>query len=522
MKKNKLFEVINDIDERYIHEAGDETGDEIEESYAKATQPVGGSKIRFASIAKIAACIAVAGAVPAIIYSTGNPDISSPFQSGADVTIDEANDVTEEPSIITDDFSEGTQITDNYEYTLVTDNFSDGTQITEDNESAPVVDKTSEGLIAAESESDIPTTAEYADETGVVIYYYDDYAKEIEAAIAEWNDMEKTNPVDELAVDLDFQLSGAGSSSRAFVPTAEGTEVKAAADGEVVFAGAYCGENLEFARFILIKHSPCIYTSYMWLDENMNVMTGDEVTKGQVIGTTSHSPLDREGNGFDFGIWSDEPTRADHSIIVEVGKYAYSVYRERRQEDIISFRTKGLVTPVENVTDDFKFDFPVISEGGCSYAAIRAESGTEIRAVDDGEVVFAGFFADENYTEGQCIPYPFSDQNVIIIKHGIAVYTVYYEISDEILVKEGDTVTAGQVVGYSGNWYSHWGNSFAFGIEGVSDRMSVFHTQSEKEIMKMTAEKGKTVTKKVGNKIEFKGKFVDSADFYTNNHLICG
>lgn len=495
MKKNKLFEVINDIDERYIHEASDETGDEIEEIYVKITQPSGRSKIRFASIAKIAACIAVAGAVPAIIYSTGNPDISSPFQSGADVTIDEANDVTEEPSIITDDFSEGTQITEN-------------------NETALVVDKTSEDSITAESEYDILTASENEDELGEVISKsYDDYMEEIEAAIAEWNDMEKANPVEELAVDLDFGLSGAGSSSRIFVPTAEGTEVKAAADGEVVFAGAYCGENLEFARFILIKHSPCIYTSYMWLDENMNVMTGDEVTKGQVIGATLRSPLDREGNGFDFGIWSDEPTRADHSIIVEVGKYAYSVYRERRQEDIISFRTKGLVTPAENVTVDFKFDFPVISEGGSSSVSVYAEAGTEIRAVDDGEVVFAGFFADENYTEGQCMPYPFSNYNVIIIKHGIAVYTAYYDILDEMKVKEGDTVTAGQVIGYVGNCPSYWGNSFAFVIEGVSNRMSVFHTQSEKEIMKMTAEKGKTVTKKVGNKIEFKGKFVDSADF---------
>lgn len=496
MKKNKLFEVINDIDERYIHEAGDETGNEIEESYAKVTQSGGRSKIRFASIAKIAACIAVAGSVPAIIYSTGNPDISSPFQSGADVTIDETTDVTEEPSIITDDFS-------------------DGTQITEDNEAALVVDKTSEDSITAESESDILTASENEDELGEVISKsYDDYMEEIEAAIAEWNDMEKTNPVDELAVDLDFQLSGAGSSSRTFVPAAEGTEVKAAADGEVVFAGAYCGENLEFARFILIKHSPCIYTSYMWLDENMNVMTGDEIAAGQVIGATLRSPLDREGNGFTFGVWSDVLTNADHRIIVEVGKYTDSVYREHRTEDIISWRNKNLVTPVENVPDYFEFNTSTLSastsSAGNASVFIPAETGTEIRTVDDGEVVFAGFYAAENDAERNC--WEFFDKNVIIIKHNTAVYTAYYGISDEMTVKEGDTVTAGQVIGYSYN-DANYGEAFVFMIEGPSDRLRTFHSKYENEIIKAIMEKGKTITKQVGDKKEFEGTFVDSADF---------
>src|SRR5207302_4227922 len=64
-----------------------------------------------------------------------------------------------------------------------------------------------------------------------------------------------------------------------------GAEVKAAADGGVVFAGQVGG-----ALHVVVLHPDGIRTSYSFLSA-IRVQRGDEVHQGQVVGTTGTQPL---------------------------------------------------------------------------------------------------------------------------------------------------------------------------------------------------------------------------------------
>src|SRR5438105_14819433 len=63
--------------------------------------------------------------------------------------------------------------------------------------------------------------------------------------------------------------------------TAPGTEVRAAADGEVVFAGQVGG-----TLHVVVLHPDGIRTSYSFLS-SIRVQRGDKVRQAQVIGSTS-------------------------------------------------------------------------------------------------------------------------------------------------------------------------------------------------------------------------------------------
>src|SRR5947209_262910 len=67
--------------------------------------------------------------------------------------------------------------------------------------------------------------------------------------------------------------------------TAPGTEVKAAADGEVVFAGQVGG-----TLHVVVLHPDGIRTSYSFLSA-IRVQRGDHVRQGQVLGSTSGQPF---------------------------------------------------------------------------------------------------------------------------------------------------------------------------------------------------------------------------------------
>jgi murein DD-endopeptidase MepM/ murein hydrolase activator NlpD len=64
--------------------------------------------------------------------------------------------------------------------------------------------------------------------------------------------------------------------------------------------------------------------------------------------------------------------------------------------------------------------------------------GTPIRAVDDGEVKFAGW-SDQGYGY------------LVVIDHGGRYQTLYAHLRESPLVSDGQVVTAGTVIGYMGN-----------------------------------------------------------------------
>ena len=74
-----------------------------------------------------------------------------------------------------------------------------------------------------------------------------------------------------------------------------GTDMAAAQDGVVAFAGAVAG-----ALFISIDHLDGVRTTYSWLSAIL-VKKGDQVRKGQIIGRTGHGHPDVPRTHLHFG-----------------------------------------------------------------------------------------------------------------------------------------------------------------------------------------------------------------------------
>ena len=87
--------------------------------------------------------------------------------------------------------------------------------------------------------------------------------------------------------------------------TAPGTEVKASADGEVVFAGQVGG-----TLHVVVLHGDGIRTSYSFLS-SVRVQRGDKVHQGQVVGATGTQP-------FHFGARAGE-AYIDPALLFSIG-----------------------------------------------------------------------------------------------------------------------------------------------------------------------------------------------------------
>lgn len=100
--------------------------------------------------------------------------------------------------------------------------------------------------------------------------------------------------------------------------------------------------------------------------------------------------------------------------------------------------TNTFASPLENifVTDDYGYNRNTVNttivHKGTDF---RAPVGTEVKAMNDGVVKIARTF----------IVYG----NTIVVDHGLGLQTLYMHLS-KLNVVEGDTVRAGQVIGYSG------------------------------------------------------------------------
>lgn len=81
---------------------------------------------------------------------------------------------------------------------------------------------------------------------------------------------------------------------------------------------------------------------------------------------------------------------------------------------------------------------------------LAAPEGTPIRAVGDGEVIFNG--QDP------------AGANVIMIKHDTELYSVYAHLQKPAIPKQGDTVKAGETIGYVGSTGNSTGNHLHFEI----------------------------------------------------------
>lgn len=75
------------------------------------------------------------------------------------------------------------------------------------------------------------------------------------------------------------------------------------------------------------------------------------------------------------------------------------------------------------------------------YRFIPADCGTKVMAIDDGEVISVGY--EKNNIRGY----------TVVIKHSDGIYTLYHHLDKDLgfEVSVGDTVKAGQCIGYVGN-----------------------------------------------------------------------
>lgn len=108
--------------------------------------------------------------------------------------------------------------------------------------------------------------------------------------------------------------------------------------------------------------------------------------------------------------------------------------REKARED---WNNRTLTEPTDSELPEYYNN----QFGGNSSMFIPAPEGSEVKAISDGEIVFVGYLEadDEHAING----------NHVLVKHNDYVYTGYCGIDPEPSLQAGDTVEAGQVIGYA-------------------------------------------------------------------------
>ncbi len=222
--------------------------------------------------------------------------------------------------------------------------------------------------------------------------------------------------------------------------TTKGDAVKAMFDGVVRLSRLHP----TFGRVIVIRHGNGLETVYGNNAENL-VKSGDRVKAGQTIAIVGS----REGRTYcEFAIMVNG-RRVNPEIF-----FSLESHQLRKQTVLFQKRTSGVVDvsvmktsePQEAVAQQPWWSYPlpgakVISpfgrRGGRQHAGtdMKTKANDEILAAFDGEVVFSGNY----YGYGK----------LIRIKHPNGLET-YYSHNSKNMVKVGDYVKAGQVIGLTG------------------------------------------------------------------------
>lgn len=127
----------------------------------------------------------------------------------------------------------------------------------------------------------------------------------------------------------------------------------------------------------------------------------------------------------------------------------------KKEADLDEWRSRTLVSPADIELPEYYSPYA----SGWNSMLIYADKGTEVKAISYGEVVFAGY-KEPDPLEGRV------DGNAgyrVVIKHNDHVYTEYGFLSSDLLVETGDTVEAGQPLGYVCGYMG--GNEYAFGMD---------------------------------------------------------
>ena len=184
----------------------------------------------------------------------------------------------------------------------------------------------------------------------------------------------------------------------------KGTEVYAASSGEVTEIGS--GWNGGYGNSVTIRHVGTMETVYAHMDEVL-VKEGDEVNAGDLIGY-SGSTGDAVGDELHFEVRID-------GQFVDPMEYI---------PPVLSYPTTGGI-------------YRKYGEVGSKGIDFDAPTGTPVYASADGTVAEIGSGWNSGYG------------NSVTINHCGSMETIYAHMK-EILVKEGDEIKKGDLIGYSG------------------------------------------------------------------------
>lgn len=120
---------------------------------------------------------------------------------------------------------------------------------------------------------------------------------------------------------------------------------------------------------------------------------------------------------------------------------------------------------------------------------IAARSGSVIRAAATGTVIFTGFQGRNGVGSSPGSGYG----NMAIVKHDNGLYTVYGHMSQPAVVKSGDRVSAGQLIGYVGSTGGSTGPHLHFEVRNKRD-----YTKSEKATATINPSQFSTSTAAMG------------------------
>lgn len=148
--------------------------------------------------------------------------------------------------------------------------------------------------------------------------------------------------------------------------------------------------------------------------------------------------------------------------------------REAAQKD---WASRTLVSPTDSELPDYYTEYTSAFyarkfTGWAGMVLPAPGKGSEVKAISYGEVVYAGFLEANMYHA--------KDEYFVVIKHNDYVYTGYSGIDPNPSLKAGDTVEAGQCVGYANLLWELWEDgryAFSYNIGDSNFAMPVEYAE---------------------------------------------
>ena len=289
-------------------------------------------------------------------------------------------------------------------------------------------------------------------EAGMIYYCYhfdgwlpsEGYFNEREEVIDEWLQKSLVNPLNRSSFNFNKRFN-----DYSLIATEQGEPVYAVDDG--VMEG-----NVDV---VTIEHDNGIITKYYNLSSCVKHPTQfTEVKAGDIIGYASDSGL---------------------GYYVDWSQYQYW-YDHQNESSVPSYSALGEALPLKNAPENYAYLYIWDSPQTSKSTFFFAEDREDVYAVAEGEVYFAGYYDfDRGYT--------------VIIKHPNNMFSWYCLLNKDLglQVQKGDKVEAGQLLGYTGQWFLR-----------PADHIGLQYELHYNDDMKMTDERIATSNKLIGEWIK--------------------